>query len=231
MLLSATLLNTDSFCREVGLDPEKATLVEMDHTFPLKNRPLVDISQGSMTSDEQDTTIPKVAKSIKQLLGKHSSQKGIIHAHSYDIKDQLIEHLDDLGADGSRIITHKPYDRDETLTHWKERNDNSVLVSVSMEEALDLKDDLARWQVLCKAPYPNVGDPVVKYRMDELNQWGWYYRTALKTIMQACGRIIRSPDDYGVTYIADSSIHDVFEKTRHEMPPWFEEQVQAMNQR
>jgi hypothetical protein len=98
-----------------------------------------------------------------------------------------------------------------------------------MEEALDLEGDLARWQVLCKAPFPNTRDSRVAERLAD-GQWGWYYRTALRTVIQAAGRVVRAPDDYGATYLADSSILDLFDRARGDMPDWFADQVDRMEQ-
>jgi uncharacterized membrane protein YgcG len=64
----------------------------------------------------------------------------------------------------------------------------------------------------------------------EDDQWGWYYRTALRTVIQACGRVVRAPDDYGATYLADTSLLDLFERARLDMPGWFAEQVDLMNE-
>ena len=97
-----------------------------------------------------------------------------------------------------------------------------------MEEALDLEGEACRWQVLCKAPYPNTNDSRVARRLED-DQWAWYYRTALRTVIQACGRVVRAPDDHGATYLADTSLLDLFERARTDMPPWFEEQVDRMS--
>jgi hypothetical protein len=96
-----------------------------------------------------------------------------------------------------------------------------------MEEALDLEGKLCRWQLLCKAPYPNTRDSAVARRLED-DQWGWYYRTALRTVIQACGRLVRSPEDHGATYLADASLLDIFERARTDMPDWFAEQVDRM---
>jgi len=81
--------------------------------------------------------------------------------------------------------------------------------------------------VLCKAPYPNTRDSRVAQRLDA-GQWGWYYRAALRTVIQACGRVVRAPDDHGATYLADSSLLDLFERARGAIPPWFADQVDRL---
>jgi Rad3-related DNA helicase len=225
-LLSATILNKAAFCRQVGLDPDDVALVDVDHTFPVENRPLYDVTQGKMTYEERNETTPKIARTIVRLMQHHPDEKGLVHAHSYDIQDRLAGLLADFGV-GDRIRTHDRDGRDAELEAWKASDEPDVFLSVKMEEALDLKGDLCRWQVLCKAPFLNTGDSRVAHRLEE-GQWAWYYRTTLRTVIQACGRVVRAPDDYGATYLADSSLVDCFERARTDMPEWFEAQVDRM---
>ncbi|MDS0476064.1 ATP-dependent DNA helicase [Natrinema sp. 1APR25-10V2] len=227
-LLSATILNKDAFCRQVGLEPDTVALVDVEHTFPVENRPLYDVTQGKMTYEERSETTPKIARTIVRLMARHADEKGLIHAHSYSIQERLADLLDDFGV-GDRIRTHDRDGRDAALEAWKASDDPDVFLSVKMEEALDLKGDLCRWQVICKAPFLNTGDSRVAHRLEE-GQWAWYYRTTLRTVIQACGRVVRAPDDYGATYLADSSLLDCFERARTDMPDWFEEQVDRMSQ-
>ena len=78
--------------------------------------------------------------------------------------------------------------------------------------------------MLCKAPYLTTHDSRVARRLEE-GQWAWYHRTALRTVVQASGRVVRAPDDYGATYLADSSLLDLFDRARADMPDWFAAQV------
>jgi Rad3-related DNA helicase len=226
-LLSATILDKDAFCRGVGLDPSRVALVDVPHTFPVEHRPLYDVTQGKMTYEHRDDTIPKLARTIVQLMQRHPDEKGLVHCHSYAIQERLRDHLRDLGV-GDRLRTHGKDDRDAELDVWKARSDPELFLSVKMEEALDLEGDLCRWQVLCKAPYLNTSDSRVAHRLEQ-GQWAWYYRAALRTVIQACGRVVRSPEDKGHTYVADSSLLDLFERARTDMPDWFVAQVDRMS--
>ncbi len=225
-LLSATILSKDAFCRGVGLDPANVALVDVGHTFPLEHRPLYDVTQGSMTYEHRDETVPKIARLIVRLMAEHPNEKGLIHAHSYDIAGRLVEKLGEFGV-AARVRRHGRENRDAELETWKASSEPEVFVSVKMEEALDLRDDLCRWQVVCKAPYRNTNDSRVARRLAD-DQWAWYHRTALRTVIQACGRVVRAPDDYGATYLADSSLLDLFDRARADTPPWFRDQVDAM---
>jgi len=128
-------------------------------------------------------------------MAEHPDEKGLIHAHSYDIAGRLTELLGEFGV-AARVRRHDRANRDAELAAWKASDDPEVFVSVKMEEALDLKGDLCRWQVVCKAPYRNTNDSRVARRLAD-DQWAWYHRTALRTVIQACGRVVRAPDDYG----------------------------------
>ena len=227
-LLSATILNKDAFCANVGLSPDRVALVEVPHTFPVENRPLYDVTQGKMTYEARDQTIPRIAETLVRIMQAHPDEKGLVHCHSYAIQDQLQDYLREYGVH-TRVRAHDSADRDAQLSTWKRIDDPDVFLSVKMEEALDLEGDLCRWQLLCKAPYPNTRDSRVAARLED-DQWGWYYRSALRTVIQACGRVVRAPEDYGATYLADSSLLDLFERARVDMPDWFAEQVDLMSE-
>ena len=225
-LLSATILNKEAFCANVGLNPDNVALVDVGHTFPVEHRPLYDVAQGKMTYEHREETLPKIARVVVRAMQQHPTEKGLIHCHSYAIAERLEELLVEFGV-GPRLRSHDSDDRDGQLTAWKRSDDPDVFLSVKMEEALDLEGDLCRWQVICKAPYPNTRDSRVAQRLED-GQWGWYYRTALRTVIQACGRVVRAPDDHGATYLADSSLLDLFERARVDMPGWFADQVDRM---
>ena len=225
-LLSATILDPEAYCRGVGLPSGRVRTVDVPHTFPLGQRPLFDVMVGEMTYEARARTLPRMGELLVQLMAVHPDSKGLVHCHSYAIQEHLFEQLITVDA-ADRVVKHSTGDRDRVLDRWKHESAPQVLLSVKMEEALDLHDDLCRWQLLCKAPYLNTTDSRVQHRLDA-GAWDWYNRMALRRIIQACGRVVRSADDYGETYIADSSIGGLFDRTQELMPPWFREQVMAM---
>ena len=138
----------------------------------------------------------------------------IIDDLSDDKSNLIIENLKD-----KRILTHDSDNRDRVL--WKHENGKqpTVLLTPSMSEGVDLKGDKARFQILCKVPYPYLGDKLVKKRM---NKWRWWYplQTA-KTVVQSVGRSIRSMDDHAVTYILDSDWERFYYRNKNMFPKDF----------
>ena len=84
-----------------------------------------------------------------------------------------------------------------------------------MAEGVDLKGELSKFQILCKIPFPFLGDKVVKKKM---SKWDWWYNTqTIRTIIQSVGRSIRSETDTAVTYILDSDWNRI--KSKKDMFP------------
>jgi len=88
-----------------------------------------------------------------------------------------------------------------------------------MTYGVDLKGDLARFQIILKAPWLPTKDVRVEKLM-KLDK-DWYGNQMLKTLVQACGRGVRSEDDYCETYILDESIFDAINMNKKKLPKFF----------
>src|SRR5690625_7243688 len=85
-----------------------------------------------------------------------------------------------------------------------------------MTEGIDLADDLARWQVICRIPYANLGDAQVKARSEQDPSW-YDWRTCL-SVGQAHGRSVRARDGYAVTYLLDGELAGFLRRRRRRLP-------------
>jgi hypothetical protein len=52
----------------VGLDPTSVALVDLLHTFPVENRPLYDVTQGRMTYERREETLPRIARTLVRIM-------------------------------------------------------------------------------------------------------------------------------------------------------------------
>ena len=195
LMMSATILNYEAHKEMLGLKEEETAFLEIPSPFPSKNRPIFQFPIGNMSQGEIDRTLPKLVEAIKGILENHPNEKGIIHAHSYRIANYIKKNL--------------------------RSKEPTVLLSPSMSEGVDLRDDASRFQVICKVPYPYLGDKLVTKRM---HKWKWWYplQTA-KVIVQSVGRSIRSETDHAVTYILDSNWGYFYSKHKDNFPKDFHE--------
>ena len=197
LFMSATLLDGGKFMQSLGVKNENAGSMSLPSPFPTKNRPILHVPMGRMTAAEIDKTLPTVVEAVKKILEQHKGEKGIIHTHSYKISNYIKRNIK-----SKRLLFPESHNRDEVLRKHLRSKQATVLVSPSMTEGVDLAGDASRFQVLCKIPYPFLGDKLVKKRM---HKWKWWYPfQTTKTIIQSIGRSIRSEDDTAVTYILDS---------------------------
>jgi ATP-dependent DNA helicase DinG len=108
---------------------------------------------------------------------KHKEHKGIIHTTSYE---QLNFIRENVSKDNRRRLleTNPEVQRDEIISEHINATKPTVLISPSLQLGLDLKDDLSRFQVITKVPYPSLGDRWINEKRKRNEQW-YKWQTAL----------------------------------------------------
>ncbi len=224
LMLSATILDPPTYLRSLGIDPAEAEVISVQSDFPAENRPIYLRPVARLTRHYLERDLPKLVSEIAELFDAHPHDKGLIHGHSYKIASYIARHLPKRHQ--KRLITHYSSDeREDALKKHNQSRNPSVLLTPSMTEGIDLADDLSRWQVICKIPYPYLGDPQVARRKSLDAPW-YDWRTCL-TVVQAYGRSVRSADDYAVTYVLDADFSGFLQRQRRRLPNWFLDAVQG----
>ena len=219
VFMSATIISHEGFAISLGLPSDKIISVKEDSPFPTENRPIIYSPAGSMSFKNINNTLPVMTKMIESILDNHKNQKGIIHTHSVKIANHIKFNI--AKKFKARILVAHGENREEILKKHISSKKPTVLISPSMTEGVDLKGNLSSFQILCKIPFPFLGDKVVKKKM---NKWSWWYNTqTVRTIIQSIGRSIRSETDTAVTYILDSDWERVKKNSRDMLPSNFTE--------
>lgn len=218
IMMSATIINVKELASSLGIKEDEMVFIDVPSTFPKENRPILRNYIGTLSKDNIDILMPKAIQAIEKILEDHKDEKGIIHAHSYKNADKIYEALK--SRFGSRILYPKNSSKQaEAMQDHAMSKKSTVLLSPSMTEGVDLKDDLSRFQIIFKVPYPNMGDKVVKARMKARPEWYGY--KALLTLIQAYGRSVRSESDYAVTYVLDGAFESLIGRYKKSLPEWF----------
>jgi len=169
--------------------------------------------------------MPKMIQKIDKLMTKHGTEKGIIHCQSFKLMKDISEGIS--AKNRGRLLDQKQFNNNkDDLLQAHAVSSNTVIIAPAMHEGLDLKNNLSRFQLICKVPYPDSReDKQLKIRTDE--NWGYYlWLTALK-LVQSTGRSVRSETDYASTYILDASFDKFFNMADKEnlLPDWFVESL------
>ncbi len=223
LFMSATILSKDYLCKTAGLDPEKVKFIRVDESdFPVKNRPIHMMNIAWLSAKTMAESMPKVAKTVDNIMSMHKNEKGIIHTTSYSQLQFIKDHVSKENKD--RLIeTGSSIDRTEVLEkHYTSKNP-TVLISPSLHLGVDLKDDLSRFQIIVKVPYPDLTDKKIAAMKERDPKW-YIWNTVLRLI-QAYGRSVRSKDDYATTYVLDSSISFLLKSAQDLVPKWFREAI------
>jgi Rad3-related DNA helicase len=225
VFLSATILDPRTFVRNLGISPKECGYLGVPSEFPVENRRIIFSPAGSMSFKNYEATLPKLLRKIEKILLKHPTEKGIIHCQSYKTMNHILNHFKNT-PHAHRLLGHDPGPRSKVmaLQAHAEREDGTVLLSPSMTEGLDLRDDLSRFQVIAKMPFASLGDPYIKTRMQLDKDW-YRWQTAL-TLVQSLGRSVRSAEDHATSYIIDGDFAFFVKDAQDILPDWWLDSVE-----
>ena len=171
--------------------------------------------------DLKEKEIKEGIPTIQNLLDKHKSEKGIILVSSYEYQNLIWEKLSERNQ--KRVKRKKDKQTHaEFVEQHKDAKDNQVLISPSLWEGVDLKDDEGRFQIIAKAPYLPLGDLRLKKKSNN-PEFGdkWLQTYSLHKLIQGCGRSIRHKTDWAITYLIDGNCDNLLLKEK--VPKWFDD--------
>src|SRR5215469_15350949 len=159
-----------------------------------------------------------IASAIDKIMTTHKDAKGIIHTTSYEQLNFIKENISKFNQ--RRLLETNPaVERDEIIDEHFKSSKPTVLISPSLQLGLDLKDDLSRFQIITKVPYPSLGDRWIDEKRKRSEQW-YSWQTGLK-LVQGYGRSIRSNEDWAITYVLDGIFESFVNRNKNILPDWF----------
>lgn len=226
LFMSSTILDKEGFCNDLGINPKESAMISVDSEFNVKNRevifkPVTKMNYG-WNKPERTNDRKKMISVINHVLEHHSNQSGIIHTGSFQIASWLVENI----KSEHEIVHHNPdidVSRDDAIDYYLNNAEHKplLLISPSITEGMDLNNDRGRFALIAKVPYPYLGDAWIKRRM-ELSK-NWYNRQTITGIIQGCGRVVRSSNDWGHVYILDGSFEYLYNQTSNIIPKWWKD--------
>ena len=190
ILLSATFSKVD--LQQLGLDKKRVMWIKTDSPIPTERRPIS--YQGVEHYSSNSLPSDKTWKWLESAMESHPHVKGLIHM-PYSMARVFESKLPDTLR--QRLMFHDNLSKQQVYEEWRTSDpvQGKVLVASGMYEGIDLKGPEFGWQAILKIPFPNLGEPALRYLADEKpEQYAWL---AIKDVLQASGRICRAPDDYG----------------------------------
>ena len=219
VFMSATIGDPRAFVKIMGI--KNAKFIRVPNAFNYDKSPVVFVNRHKLSFREREASLPKVVKILDQIISKHSGQRGVIHTGSYMFANYIKQN----SKHTFRLMDYENSKDKKGIIELFKKKDDAVLMGPSLLEGLDLKDDISRFQIFFKVPYPNVSDPLIKAKMQHSKEW-YDWKTGI-SIMQGVGRSVRSKDDWAVTYVLDACFRSLINKKGF-FPPSFQERIKTI---
>ncbi len=215
LFMSATIDN-DTFSRSLALDKSSTIFISVDSPFPIENRRVYFLNRYRLNKNgmEDEYMIDYIAKCVEELMEKHKDERGLILVTNYALALAIKNKL----TNNERLIVSNEVKREEIIDALA-RKRNNVIISPSLWDGIDLKDDLCRFIIITKAPYLDLNDRRVLVKMRKDREW--YTMQSAMRLIQGCGRGVRHANDHCSIYILDKNAMYLIKSVGDKIPEWF----------
>ena len=218
IFMSATI-NRDSFCQNMGFASEEIAFVDTPRSpFPLENRKVEFLNTARLSYKSPIVDENRIWLKIDEILSRHKNQRGLILTSSRVRCENIVKNLSSKNKSRLRICHARNPDgktQDDVIKEHTNSKDG-VLISSSLWQGVDLKDNLSRFQIIAKSPYPNYTEKWVELKMERYPLW--YPSQTITKILQGFGRSIRSKQDWATTYVLDSAVEPLLNNSKNLVP-------------
>lgn len=222
MYMSATIGSPESYSRNHAIN--KYEYISIPSTFEFNNSPIFYVPDYRLSYKEKEYSLPKIIDMVVATVRMYGGKRGIIQTGSYKFAQDV---YDRVPSDVRKrlILYNNSTEKNESIEFFKNCKDK-ILVGPSLIEGLNFSDDLCRFQIIMKIPYPSLADKFVNRKKD-INQ-KWYSDETAVSILQGVGRGIRHEKDWCVTFIFDGCFTYLAQSSWDMFPDEFKNRIQII---
>lgn len=222
LYMSATISGKDAFIEDMNIPGARYT--HIPSTWSFDKSQIYVWSGHKMSYNTMEENTPWMVNKIEQVLEMHKGERGIIHAGSYKFTNDIYNRLKTKYK--NRVMIYKGSSEKSEMLEYLKYNDDTVIMGPSIIEGINLYDDLSRFQIIAKVPFPSLADKFTKRKMNIKRNW--YSWKTVNSIIQGIGRSIRSETDYAKTYILDGNFTGLYFKNQDMFPIEFKKRVKIV---
>ncbi len=252
VLMSGTIPSSEQLAKKIGIRQIEMEFERLPWTFPVENRliwvnpkiiddenNIVKSAQVDMSFKHKEESLPELVDILDFYLGLNKRGevipyfdsfngvvsyvrgpiKILIHTVSYNTAKYIVDN----SRYSEDFFTHTSKDRAIVLEDFKHAAAPAVLISPSMDKAVDLPGKECELIFICKVPYPYLGSKVMKSRARQSQ--AYYMNETLMAFIQMAGRGVRTEEDVCHTIVTDSQIHGFLKKARRLIPAGIQEAI------
>lgn len=219
LYMSATIGEINNYVKNIYTN--NVAYLNLPTSFDLSRSPIYYSNRYKLSYNKKEENLPNIINTVEYILNSRKDFKGIIQTGSYEFAKYLV---DNVSKDNkNRIILYEDSNDKKIKLEEFEDSKNKVLIGPSLIEGIDLKDDLCRFIIIMKIPYPSLGDKFIakKFEMDK----EWYMWKTVNSILQGVGRGVRNENDWCETYIIDGTFDNLLMNYRNLIPIDFSNRI------
>lgn len=222
MFMSATIGEAETFAKNNSFTYYRA--IKLPIVFDYSKSPIFYVPDYKMSFKEKETSFPRVLEMIEGILKIYPDKRGIIQTGSYTFAKQLFETIKPEYK--KRLLLYEDSAAKQDNLETFKFSTNKILIGPSLIEGLSLNDDLCRFQIIMKIPYPSLSDKFIAAKQ-QFNP-PWYSETASISMLQGVGRGVRNENDWCVTFILDGCFSNLLNMSGYMFPPEFMNRIQII---
>jgi hypothetical protein len=219
VLMSATI--TPALLTTLGISANDITFLDYGSTFPVERRPVhvvecVRVDQR-WTEDDKQRWLDR----IDTIITRRRDRKGIIHTVSY----ARAQWINERSKHRDLMLVRQPGEPTAAfVARFQQQTTPCILLHPAVETGFSFPDDQARYQIIAKVPFVSTASPIARARIKENPEYR--NQAAMQRIVQATGRIVRSDQDWGETFVIDDHFKQWFWRAAAQYAPsWFRDAV------
>lgn len=227
VMLSATVGGHSSFDENLGIKYTNDTcsyMSKIPSTFNFDKSPIYYIPKYKMNYANKAKDFNNIINIVLKIVQAHKNMKGIIHTGSYENAKTILQTAPN-DVKSRFYVYANAKQKDEVMEKFK-KTGNGILIGPTLTEGVDLPDDLCRFIIIVKVPYPNITSKLVKKKIDLFPLW--YNSTTSNIIIQSIGRGVRNENDYCTTYILDGCFTYLYEQTKDQYPDYIQNRIKII---
>lgn len=224
VMMSATVGGKTAFEENIGIKyttTKTSKMSRVPSTFDFSKSPIRVFTKYKMTYEKKDYSFEQLKPLIYKLIHKFDGQKGIIQTGSYKNAKELYYTAPE--EIKKRLLIYNDSKEKNTMLRKHKASKDTIIIGPSLAEGIDLPDDLCRFIIILKVPYPTLTSKLVKAKMKLFPNW--YASTTSNIIIQGIGRGNRNKTDYCSTFILDGCFKRLYNETKEQYSPELQQRI------
>lgn len=206
-------------CTRTGqtLNPADLLYLEYPSDFPPQRNWLTYIPCVSVRADMGEGEAAHWLRTIDDIIRTRTDRKGIIHTTSYTRAKLILAR----SAFSHMMVSYTgARDAQQVIDAFKESTQPCILIGPSVTTGYDFPGTQCEYQILVKVPFPDSRSPILKARCEQDKLYAYYL--TMQTLVQTCGRPMRSKMDQCENFIVDDNIRWFMARNGNTLAPkWF----------